>query len=136
MADFKKLFDVKDIDEHTLGCVEYVLNSPAYIDVFEPYLRSIRDTLSQRLLDPSNDRKQTHPDDFLRGGIVAIDGLLQYFKQIIEETQFERIAASQENLTPAAQYTREQQRGRHVPVLGAAEPLDTEPALYDPAEDF
>jgi hypothetical protein len=134
VADFKRLFDVTKLDEQTLGCVEYVLNSPAYQDVFEPYLQSIRETLSQRLLDPSKDRKEEHPDDFLRGGIVAIDGLLSFFQQVIKETQFDRITAAFAPASPSAQYQKDQQEGRHDPVLGAAEPLEPEP--YDPDEDY
>lgn len=136
MADFREIFDVKALDEHTLGCVEYVLNSPAYQDVFEPYLRNIRDSLNQRLLDPSKERKEEHPDDFLRGGIVALDGFLSFFKKIIAETQFDRISAAMDPPSPERRYFNAQQAGQHKPVLGAAEPLETEPPPYDPEEDF
>lgn len=134
MAGFHDLFDVTKLDEHTLGCVEYVLMSPAYQDVFEPYLRSIRDTLSQRLLDPSKERKEEHPDDFLRGGIVAVDGLLNFFQQVIAETQTDRVTAALAPPTPDQRYTQAQRAGLHDSVLGAAEPL--EPLPYDPDEDY
>lgn len=130
--DFKDVFDISKMDEHTLGCVEYVLNSPAYAEVFEPYLRSIRNTLSQRLLNPSKERKEEHPDDFLRGGIVAIDGLLMFFSHIIRETQMERVAASMSRGDENKQYFDDKQRGRHKPVLGANEIFN----VYRPEEDY
>lgn len=122
MSDnFKDVFDISKMDEHTLGCVEYVLNSPAYADVFEPYLKSIRNTLNQRLLNPSRERKEEHPDDFLRGGIVAIDGLLMFFAHIIRETRMERVVSSLSNNDANKRYTQNQSRGAHKPVLGANE---------------
>ena len=133
MADnFKEVFDISKLDEHTLGCVEYVLNSPAYYEVFEPYLRSIRNTLNQRLLNPSKERKEEHPDDFLRGGIVAIDGLLMFFSHIIKETQMERISAAFAKRDASQQYLYDKDRGMHKPVLGANETIDT----YNPEEDY
>jgi hypothetical protein len=135
VADFRNFFDPKRLDEQTLGCVEYVLASPAYADVFEPYLRGIRDTLSQRLLDPSKDRKEEHPDDFLRGGIVCIDGLLSFFRQIVTETQFERINTSLQGLSPEERYRKAANDGLHDPVLGASEPYEVG-QKYDPAEDY
>ncbi len=134
MDHLTDLFDIQKLDDRQLGQIEYVLMSPAYADAFEPYLLSIRATLSMRLLDPSKDRKEEHPDDFLRGGIVAIDGLLQFFKRVVSETQLERVERSLQYRSPEQQYAADQQRGKHVPVLGAAEPL--EPTPYDAADDY
>lgn len=134
MADFREIFDISKIDEITLGHLEYVLNSPSYADVFRPYLVSMRNTLNQRLLDPSKDRKEEHPDDFLRGGVVAIDGLLHFFEHIVEETRMDRITTALTPATPEQQYTNDAQGGYHAPVLGANESLD--PSTYDPAEDI
>ena len=134
MADYQDLFDIQKLDDRQLGMIEYVLMSPAYMEAFEPYLLTIRTTLSQRLLDPSKDRKEEHPDDFLRGGIVAIDGLLQFFKRIVNETQIERVARAMGDPTPEQQYNADRQRGAHVPVLGANEPLEPQP--YSADEDY
>jgi hypothetical protein len=134
MDNFRELFDPHKLNEQQLGQIEFVLMSPAYEDSFEPYLRSIRDTLAQRLLDPSKARVEEHPDNFLRGGIVAIDGLLNFFAQVIKETQFDRVTTAMNPLTPAQRYTQAQQDGKHDSILGAAEPLEPEP--YDPAEDY
>lgn len=131
MDNFDQLFDIQKLDDRQLGMIEYVLMSPAYVEAFEPYLISIRATLSQRLLDPSKDRKEEHPDDFLRGGIVAIDGLLVFFKRIVAQTQLERVDRAMRPPSPEEQYNAERKRGAHVPVLGANEPYE-----YDPAEDI
>lgn len=130
---FEGLFDIQKLDDRTLGMIEYVLMSPAYAEAFEPYLISIRSTLSARLLDPSKGRKEEHPDDFLRGGIVAIDGLLNFFKLIVAQTQLDRVDRALRPSSPEQQYDAEKRRGAHVPVLGANEPLEQP---YDPAEDF
>lgn len=134
MSGFDELFDVQKLDDQQLGMIEYVLMSPAYADAFEPYLLSIRATLSQRLLDPSKSRVEEHPDDFLRGGIVAVDGLLKFFKLIIAQTQMERVDRAMSPKSPEQEYDAERQRGGHVPILGANEPF--EGTMYDPAEDF
>lgn len=133
---FKKLFNLQALDEHQIGCLEFLVNSPAYQDVVLPYLRAMRDSANQRLLDPSQERKAEYPDDFLRGNVVALDGLIRFFDRIVAETRFDRIAESQRTLTPAQQYTEGQAAGQHVPVLGANEPLEVEPDQYDPAEDY
>ena len=137
MADLKEVFDISKLDDQQLGCLEYVLMSPAYLDVFEPYLRGVRESMNSRLLDRSKERKDEMPDDFLAGGVVVIDGLLTFFKKIIEEVQMERIDAAMHRLTPEQRYNAERHAGHHVPVLGANEPLEPEgPKPYDPAEDF
>jgi hypothetical protein len=133
VADFGKMFDPAQLDGQQLGMIEYVLNSNAYTDTFKPYLQSIRETLSQRLLDPSKDRKEEHPDDFLRGGIVAVDGLLNFFDRIVAETQMDRIARAMGDLTPEQQYQHDREQGKHVPVLGANEPDEAE---YRAEDDF
>ena len=92
------------------------MNSPAFTDVIEPYIRNVRDSMNQRLLDPSRERKEEHPDDFLRGGVVTLDGLLHFFRMIVDETRFERIHDAQTQLTPAQQYTQEQRSGGHEGV--------------------
>ena len=136
MDDPRKVFDRSRLTDTQLGCLEFLVNSPAFTDVIEPYIHSIRDSMNQQLLDPSKTRKEEHPDDFLRGGVVTLDGLLHFFRLIVDETRFERIHESQQATSPAQQYTQEQVRGGHVPVLGANEPLEVEPDRLDPADDY
>ncbi len=138
MGDFKEtVFDVSKLDDHQLGCLEFVLSSPAYEDVFEPYLKSVRNSMNMRLLDRSKERKDDTPDDFLAGGVVVIDGLLTFFKKIIEEVRMERVDAAVNRLTPDQRYEADRRAGKHVPILGANEPMEPAgPRPYDPAEDF
>jgi len=134
VSDFKELIDVSGLEDHQLGQIEFVLNSPAYADHFEPYLQRVRDSLNRMLLDPSQSRKDRDPDDFLRGGIVMVDGLLTLFKKLIEETRIERMARSQVERTPDQVYQQMREEGR-VGHSGTTE-QPAGPGTYDPAEDF
>lgn len=137
MADFNDVFDVGRLSEDQLGALEYVLNSPAYTEVFEPYLKNVKDTLQMRLLNRSRERKEDMPDDFIAGGVVVIDCFLNMFKKLIEETRIERIHAAMDKLTPTQRYAADAAAGKHAPVLGANEQmLVNGPKPYDPAEDF
>lgn len=129
MSDFREVFDITKLTEQELGCLEYVLNSPAYSSVFEPYLLGIKNSLTMKMLDRSEERKREYPDDFLAGGVVAIEGFLRMFKHVISETRAARVETAVSSISPNATYTLQQQAGRHVPVLGANE-------QYDPAEDY
>ena len=139
MSDFREVFDPNKLDDHQLGCLEFVLNSPAYLDVFEPYLRSMRDSLNMRLLDRSKARKEDMSDDFCAGGVVAIDGLLSLFKKIVDETRMQRVDDAMQRLSEAEKYSQAAAAGQHKPVLGANEGwtdwVDGPPA-YDPATDY
>lgn len=135
-TDPRKVFNRADLTEQQIGCLEFLVNSPTFIDVVEPYIRTVRDSMNQRLLDPSKERKEEHPDDFLRGGVVTLDGILNFFKLIVDETRFERIYEAQAQMTPEQQYTQGQRSGSHVPVLGSNESFDVEPDRLDPADDY
>lgn len=134
MSDLKKVFDISKLSDHELGCVEFVLNSPAYQDVFKPYLENMRDSLMLAVLDRSEGRKKEYPDDFLSGGIVAIKGLLELFEHIIRETRMERIDDAQQTLSATNRYDAAQRSGQHDPVLGANEPIvDPDNPRYETA---
>ena len=137
MADLKKFFDVGKLTDHQLGCIEYVLNSPAYLDVFEPFLISIREAMQSEALDRSAARKEQLSDDYLAGGIVSVNCLLELFKKIVAETRMERMIAAQA-VSPVTRYDNDQREGRHDPVLGANEPLvyETAPGDVPPEEDY
>lgn len=130
MLDFRNIFDVSKLDDSQIGHLQFVLNSPSYIDVFHPYLIRMRDSLSSKLLDPSQDRKDNYPDDFIRGGILMIDGLLSHFDHLIYETEIERISRITGELTPNERYEVMRQSGLVRPVSG---PIIPE---YDPEEDI
>jgi hypothetical protein len=134
MEETNRVFDIRNMTEQQLGCVEFVLLSPAYVDTFEPYLRGVRNGFNELMLDRSQKRKDEFNDDFLAGGITAIDGLLSYFQHLIAETRMERIHASMENMTPDMLYAHKQERGQLKPVVGldqSAEPtLGADPDEY------
>jgi hypothetical protein len=134
--EMRSVFDLNRLSEQELGCVEFVLNSPAYIDVFKPYLEKMRDDLTLRLLDRTEARRTEYPDDFLAGSIVTIKGLLEFFEHIIRETKMQRIDDSQRHVNPVGVYDLAQSEGRHDPVLGANEPLDNELERMPPEEDY
>lgn len=126
MSDFKEIFDVTQLEEHELGHLIYVLNSPSYTRVFEPYLVRARDSLNTLLIDPSDVRKSKYPCDYLRGGICAIDGLLSLFKKLIDETDIARVGELVSQHTFDSRYEQLRETGK----VG---PLATE---YNPDEDY
>lgn len=131
---FRKVFDLRKLTEQELGCVEFVLNSPAYIDVFKPYLENVRDSMQKLWLDRSQERKDNYPDDFLAGGVAAIDGLLKFFAVVIHETNMDRVHEAMAKMTPDVQYRLRQEKGNVLPVVGVNQ--SPEPEKYNPAEDF
>lgn len=137
MSDtFRNIFDVSDLDEHEIGHLEFVLNSPSYDRVFKPYLERLRNGLNQRLLDPSSKRKDEYPDDFLRGCINVVDGQLTFFAKLIAETQVERVNRARGQMTDEDKYTAMRLDGRMRPAGQSAEPAPPSPDVYRPEEDF
>lgn len=137
MADLRKFFDIGNLDDRTLGMIEFVLNSPAYEEAFRPYLENVRDSMQRQWLDRSQVRKDSYPDDFLAGGVCAIEGLLKLFHLVLTQTSFERIHESMAAMTPERQYEMRRQAGRVKPIVGVDQPAlpQTQPG-YDPAEDY
>lgn len=128
MSKLQGVFDIRTLEDHQLGHLMFVLNSPSYLDVFEPYLRNIRESLNKKLLDPSQFRKDELPDDFIRGGISTLDGLLTLFDQLIQETEIERIARTQVEKSDEESYQDLRHEGKIKPITGIGR--------YDPDEDF
>jgi hypothetical protein len=124
-----ELFNISTLDDNQIGHLMWVLNSPSYYDVFNPYLKNIRESANRLLLDRSTDRKNKYPDDFLAGIICATDGFLELFTQLINETNFERIRESQQPKTDEAEYHQKLATGR---IKSSGVNLDE----YDPAEDY
>jgi hypothetical protein len=126
------VFDVRKLDDFQLGHLQFVLNSPSYMDVFLPYLKNIRESFSIKMLDRTQQRKDLYNDDFLAGGIIVIDGLLTFFNQLLDETDMGRIADSQA-ITGEQQYELLRQEG--IIGSGGAGPQIKE-TPYDPSLDF
>jgi len=128
MASFNEVFDVKTLDDFQLGHLQYILTSPSYSEVFQPYLVHMRNSLSEKLLDPDERRKEQYPCDFLRGGILMIDGLLSLFNNLIQETEIERIARTQVEMTERQHYDLIRQTGGTHPMNAIKD--------YDDNDDF
>jgi len=133
-GDFREMFDLRRLDSRQLGMVEFVLSSPAYIDTFEPYLRSVRESMNKMILDRTQKRKDEYPDEFLVGGIVMIDGLLKFFALILIEINEERVQDAMSSMTPDRFYEEQRQRGAVRPVVGIDQ--QPEPDAYRPEEDY
>lgn len=114
--------------------IEFVLTSPAYEGAFKPYLESVRDSMHSLWLDRSQKRKDEAPDDWLAGGVCAIEGLLKFFEVAIHEANFDRIHESMAEMTSEKQFELRRQQGRVRPVVGVDQ--RAEPEQYDPKEDF
>lgn len=134
--DFKSVFNVSKLSDHELGHLEFILNSPSYTDIFAPYLRSMRNSLNTKLLDPSEKRKQEYNDDFLRGGILMVDGLLQFFTRLIQETEIERVHRSQTEQTGEEQYQSLREHNSIGPFSPSLGHIVTEDSAYDPDTDY
>lgn len=132
--DFKDVVNVASLDDHEIGHIEFVLNSPAYLDHFEPYLRRMRDRLNTLLLDPSEEREAKYPYKWLIGGISMIDGLLELFTSLINETRVERMMRAQVELSPSQQYQAMREQGLSRPSGMTQQPPDVRD--YDPEEDY
>jgi hypothetical protein len=135
MQQLEEFFEPKKLTQKDLDVISFVLTSPAYNDVFEPYLRGIRNSMAHSMLDRSEARKDVMPDDFLAGGITTIDGLLGFFKLLIEESDVTRIHESlAQKQTGEMIYHKRQGEGQLSPVLGInQEPL---PAVVPVEEDY
>jgi len=135
MQEIKKYLDPKSLTQKDLDIISFVLTSPAYSDVFEPYLHGVRNKMAHDMLDRTVERKSIYPDDFLAGAIVTVDGLLSFFKLLIEESDVARIhEAMAAQQTGEMIYHRRQGEGHLSPVLGInQEPL---PAVVPVEEDY
>jgi hypothetical protein len=133
-SSFQKFFDLRKLDEQQLGNIEFVLNSPAYVEHFRPYMEGILLQMNRLWIDRTQARKDEYPDDFLAGGVAFGEGLLKFFDLIIHETKMERVHGAMENMTNEMLYEVRRQRGDLKPVVG----LDQQamPSRLEPEEDF
>lgn len=66
--------------------VRFVINSSAWRDFFVPMLEGARESAIIALMDPSVKRKDSEPDDFLRGRVNTITALLGLGPALVAET--------------------------------------------------
>ena len=132
--DLRQFFDARRLDEKQLGMVEFVLTSPAYEEAFKPYLEAVKDSMEQLWKDRSQRRKDEYPDDFLAGGVCAVEGLLKFFAAAIHEANFDRMHDAMASMTSEKQFEARRTSGRVQPIVGVNQ--RAEPEAYDPSEDF
>jgi len=89
-GDFSEFFSLATFDEQKLGEMEWILNSPAYLHTWKPYMNGILRSFQKMWKDRSRERQDKYPDEFLAGGTVFGEGLIEFFDKIIEETMHER----------------------------------------------
>ena len=134
-GDFREFFDPRKLTNRQLGQIEFVLNSPAYVESFKPYIESILHTMNNMWRDRSRERQEKYPDDYLAGGATFGEGLIKFFDLLLRETSMERIHAAMENVTNDQLYDIRRQRGDLKPVVGLDQPASPQPV--DPeAEDY
>lgn len=132
-GDFRQFFDIRKLDDQSLGQIAFVLQSPAYNESFRPYLEGVLRSLDRMWKDRSRARMEEYPDDFLAGGVIFGEGLLKFFEQLISEVSIERIHASME-FTPEEEYDMRRAAGQVKPVVGLDQPAL--PAPPGPEEDY
>lgn len=134
MSDFREFFDPRKLSPGTLGQMEFVLNSPAYEDAFKPYLKGVARGMEHLCRDRSQTRKDKYSDDFLYGGVCAVEGLLTFFQLMIEETDFDHIHESMASMSSEKQYDQRLKTGNVKPIVGVDQKAT--PDEYRPEEDF
>ena len=133
-GDFREYFDLRKIDEQTMGQIEFVLNSPAYEAAFKPYIQNCIISLNKLWKDRSAARRAQYNDDFLAGGATFAEGLLKFFALLVEETSMERIHAAMADVPPEDMYNEKRGAGQMKPVVGLDQPAL--PMEEIPAEDY
>ena len=134
VSDMRQFFEARRLDERLLGQLEFVFTSPAYEEGVKVYIESVRDSMQRLSRDRTTTRKDKYPDDYLAGGMDALDGLLAFVNAILLEPSAERIEEAMSNMTPEKQYEMRRQAGQVRPVVGVDQ--DPAPRKYDPAEDI
>lgn len=129
-GDFRELFDIRKLDERQMAEIAFVLNSPAYIHSFKPYMQGVLNSLFELWKDRSKKRQDQYNDDFLSGGHAFGEGLLKFFELLLAEVSIEDIHNVLSRQTDEQQYDAANKQ----PVLGVNQPAM--PEKYDPAEDF
>lgn len=133
-GDFREMFDLRKLDEHKRGEIEFVLTSPAYAHSFKPYIEGIIRQMEHLWRDRSEERKAQYNDDFLGGGVTMAEGLLKFFELLIQEADVERIHNAMGNLSNDDLYDRMRDAGRMRPVVGLDQ--SASPSEVPPEEDY
>jgi hypothetical protein len=82
--------------DEQLDDVRHLIYSKAWTDFFIPYLTEQKDAAMILILNPSTDRKNSFPDDYLRGFVIALDRLMSIGHERLEEKDQLRLQQEQE----------------------------------------
>lgn len=120
MADIR---DINNMSDEEIGQLAYIVRSPAWENFFDPMLRGIVENICALLLDPSQERKDKRPDDFLRGQAVLVRNFLELPHTVIEEARMRE--QQQQRDADAATDLHDRSSSGMMP-LGFREPDPTE----------
>jgi hypothetical protein len=109
-------FDLTNLDQAKLDHLAYILASPAWMDFFKPYIEATIRGLEAQLVDPAGHRKWERPDDFIRGGVITLRGLLAFPEYIQQEAREHEVAESKVK-TEEAHYEERATTG-HIGPMG------------------
>lgn len=68
-----------------IEAIRQLLQSDAWLRFFLPSLQNMKDEWQNRLMDPSIERKNQYPDDYIRGCFATIDVFLRLPDALIAE---------------------------------------------------
>lgn len=109
-------FELSVLDEHELGHLEYILNSPSYTRVFKPFLESLQKAYVERMLNPDPATRQKYGgDEYLRCGANNIQRQLEFYEKVIAETQHQRAMSAREALGEVDLYRQAVAEGKVGP---------------------
>jgi len=68
-----------------IEAIRQFINSDAWARFYKPSLEHMKQEWTSRLMDPSADRKDKYPDDYIRGCFETIDVFLRLPETLIAE---------------------------------------------------
>lgn len=105
MIDPNNLFDISKLNDHEVGQLEFIVNSPAWSGFFRLYLIRMIQSLDRLMKDRSEERKKQYNDDFIAGQSTALEGFVKFSDGVAENTNLARMAQVQQ-MTPNEEYDR------------------------------
>lgn len=72
-------------DDQAMQNLAFLVGSNAWLDFFLPMMVNARDAALRMIVDPSQKRLDTYPDDFLRGRIRTLDDLIHLGPGTLED---------------------------------------------------
>jgi len=117
--------DGLDLTTEQIDALAYLINSPSYLDVFEPMMIGLERSMIESLINPTQARKWDKSDDYLRGGILVLRALRNFPRAAVGDARDRQFAEDQKRT--------DEQKYVDRADAGGIGPLGFN---YDPAEDF